>query len=208
MEVVDVEFCDPAATDVSTELTRLSAYNPDWIFCSNLYGLFAATLKGAAALGMLDKVKIATATWNMDPIQTKLCGKELVEGIVGAEPYWQWSDDSPAMRTIKAEFERNNRTEEDIGYFYWHVFSHVCCSIKIAQQVIDKYGWEGFTGPHMLEVIESTESIDGYGIQTITLSGKKHSCRQARMYQFKNGEIVAIGDWGVTPDLRPAEYRK
>lgn len=208
IEVVDVEFCDFRATDVSTELTRISAYDPDWIFSANLYGLFSVTLKGAHALGMLDKVRFATANWNMEPLQTRLCGKEIVEGIVGTCPLLQWTDDEPGMRIIREGFARNNRTEEDRGYFYWFAWISTAGMLGIVEQVVNKYGWDGLTGSHLLEAVETIDRINPWGIQEFVLSGKKHSCKQARMYQFKNGEVVAIGDWGLAPDLRPAEWRK
>ena len=208
IELVDTEFCDFRATDVSTELTRIMSHDPDWIYTVNLYGLFTATLKGADALGMLDKTRFATASWNMDPIQIRLCGADLVDGVIGPAPIPAWSGDDPGTEIMSQQITKNNRGEENKTFFYSYAFLASALMAGVVDETVSEYGWDGLTGPNMLSTIESIDRLNPWGLLEMVFNGKKHSVRQMRMLQFKDGEVVSIGDWGVATDLRPEEARK
>lgn len=207
LELVIAQWFDFRAVDISTDVMAVMAANPDWVYTGGIAAQPNIVLKSAEAVGAIGKWRWAFNQWATGPEVSRITGPELVEGVIGQLSYACWADDTPAVREVKAQFKRSNRTEDErtmVYFVFWTVCEMFCEAAEIA---VNEWGWENLDGAHMYEAFRSMRACDVAGLQPFTFAPGKVTPREARMFEFRDGEPIPITDYLDCPDLRPAEFR-
>ena len=214
VDIVATELFGMRDVDVTTQLTRIRAAGADWIF-TTATSMGAYTIMKGVKETQLDVEVCGVINACVDPA-VMLIDPPVFEGFWRVSGLWSadyWRDPpgiQPGIRLARDYFERQGKPETQWGtvgiYMGWidHLIFY-----DAAKTVVDKYGWENLDGKHVKEVMETYTNFDPFfGTQLVSYSPTKHTMDCAMMSKVVNGRITMMEkEWGVCPDLRPAEYR-
>lgn len=208
IEFVGVMYFDPRGIDFSTDLLVLAEKEPDWVYVCAVAGQPAVVLRSAETVGIRDKIKWAMSEWGTGIEVGRICGAELIDGVIGQLGYACWADDNPGATKIKELFEEKVRPPEAKTHLfqcYWLMYE---MGFAAAEYVVDQWGWENLDSEHMYQAMKSMPEHNVLGgLQPYVLAPGKISPLYARMLQYRGIQPYPITDWTPCPDVRPAEFR-
>ena len=207
IDVVAKEFFPPFDVDATTQMTRVAAYSPDVIFSMTIASQPRVILKGAETVGMPKSTLFGMGCWAIDRGAAKVAG-ELMEGVVGIQPYWVPSDTRvPIIKEFVEAFMAKKRPPEHLTMAY----SAFCSVMGIAQEVltqtVERVGWDKLDGQEVFNTLVESKGFTTLGFQPFEFAPGKRSPLKSRVVKIKNGDPVPITDWVPCPDMRPAQYR-
>lgn len=207
IEVVAVEWWDFRAVDVTTEMGRVKAKEPDWIWCQNIAKQPLITLTAAKTLGMLPEVKFGMANWAMDRGAIRVAGG-LMDGVIGVDNYPQSTDDSPGVKLMWEEFNKAGRDPNlEMTKAYICFWVAQALAAKAIEAAIAEVGWDKLDGRAVYNIMDSMEEVDVMGFQPFGYLHGKRSNAYARVVEVRGDDVYALTDWTVCPDMRPYAYR-
>jgi ABC-type branched-subunit amino acid transport system substrate-binding protein len=212
IEVVDTEYFDFRALDLSSDILRVMQTNPDYI-----YGFYFATsgasfYKSLKSSGYAGKVKIGTVLWAMQSDIVNLVGPELMEGVVGTfhvpslKPKGE-KQINDGMELISTLFDQNNHPASYRGGSYVSGMLYYDWVTGILAKAVKDYGWDKLDSTAVYNTFTNTRSLDLGGISSWGCTEGTRYNNKTYMMQFKNGVAEVISDTMTSPDLRPTKYR-
>lgn len=208
IEVVATELFPITQMDVSTQLTKIKDKGANWVFTNTLGFGTLVVLKSASAIGLIGKMNFAGGHFSVDYDVNRTVGPIIGEGFVGPHSAVTWDEtDNPYVAERRQAFEAAKRPEEQRAQPYLLFKGWFRYVADIYEAAIDDVGWDKLDAEALKKQIVKTKNRD-LGWTILTFTADKPETIHARMVQFKGGKVLPITDWGVAPDLRPAQYKK
>ena len=205
---VGADFIPLAPMDTSIELKRQVGNGADWIVLDIPTGAMQTVMKDAKRLGFMPpegKLRFLLS-YPYERIMAK--DAQLFEGTFGtsAAVFEQGVPGSDLAVKVIEKYHPGARPGIDYGQFYLSSFSDAIFGINTIKGVLEKAGYEKFSGPAVREALfDCTKPIDTMGIlPTVTMDPQwplKHpyirlgEVRGARLY------VYGTGKWYETPPM-------
>ena len=215
IDLVDVENHAINTTSEIESLTRIKAKNPDVLFISSVPAPTAVIIKDAKTLGMYPGITIGCASASFTKALVDLAGADVVEGVYGIFHTVSWDDNVPGIAKAKEYCQKNHPA--DYGNMdYLSTWATCLCIREILATAVKNAGYDalakGDASSWKLVEQQGIQKIKGYNIEglqggSLTYTpGDNRLDNYLRMYQVKNGKIVAIGDWQAAPLIKYPQY--
>ncbi len=201
------------AIDVSTELLRLAAKKPDWVYATMYGATLVTTIKDARRLGLREKgIKFSGSPNSVDLVILNTAGARSIEGwYVQRITPSAWEPELFGMKFPQLEMlckgaKRYRGYEvEEIPEFY--VGGWACClvGLEAIRMAVEKVGIENLTGRAVRDTLASMKNVEtGIVMNPINMSDEKpYFVDRLTLYQARGSKIVPVGAPLETVD--PAE---
>ena len=181
--------------DVSTELLRLEAKKPDWIYVASYGSPLVVVIKDAARLELHKKgIKLITVAAGIDEIIVRTAGKD-------AEGWYRTSfqpstteTELPGLKVIveAAKKYRGLEPEEVPGHYAagWCLTQIMGKAVRVA---IEEVGFDNLSGRAIRNALFSIKDFETGYFPPITITEEKPFCRKFpayTIYQVQNGRIM------------------
>jgi len=217
---IDLVATENHAIDTKSEidsLTRIKAKDPDVLIISGTPAPTAVILNNAEQLGMLDgnmTVMCASASFTKALIDL---APTSTEGVYGVFHTVSWEDNVPGI-TKATEYVKKYHPDDYGNMDYLSTWATCLMIREILETAVKNAGYDVLAkgGPDAWKAVEEQgiQKIKGYkfeglqgGSATYT-PGDNRLDNYLRMYQVKNGKIVALGDWEAAPLQTYPQYDK
>jgi len=208
VDLVATELFGIRDADVTTQMVRIRAQNPDWIITCIAGGGYLAIMKAAKELGMNITLIANTALEMVAAMKP-----ELFEGAIIGNPSRSFFDEEhPGMKKIVEVMTKNNRSAKEKTVFYTLGFTYSLLVREVVGKAAARVGWDKVDVESIkYEMNRVTDFMPMDGVMKITLTDKRRTPPWVMANTIKNGKLVYIGDPKGTfyevPDLRPAQFR-
>jgi branched-chain amino acid transport system substrate-binding protein len=207
VELVARELFPPFDVDATTQMTRVAALKPDWIYSMTIASQPRVILKSAETVGLLGTTRFGMGCWGMDIGAAKVAGG-LMEGVVGIQPYWVRSDGNlPTVKKVIEIFEKKNRKPEQFTMAYSGFWLGNALTVEAVSETVERVGWDKLNGQAVFDTLTKHKEFKALGLQPFKLAAGKRTPLQARVVEIKKDQVVPISDWLPCPDLRPEEFK-
>jgi len=204
VEIVAEELFGVRDVDVSSQLTRIRAQKPDWIYTNTAGGGPVLVAKAAQEMGL--QAKIAGSIGLDD--SCLYINRSVFEGAVTVHPFANWSEtDNKGIQLMNKYIEKNKRKPEYRTIMYPMGFTGVLVLKEVVEKIVDQQGWDKVDGPNIKAGMEKVQNFNPHDLAVFSYDPKRHSPNMARVFQVQGGKWVPITDMQQCPDLRPAKYR-
>jgi branched-chain amino acid transport system substrate-binding protein len=202
IEIVAEEPVLMRATDATSQLLRVAAENPDYIFCNFIAATQGVVLKDRYRLGIKIPVCTAHGSWAEDLV--KMAGVEACEGVISARPFPVPEEADLWGCKLRDEIIRDYLPEwagKPVG-----VGAGVNTGIIIAEAIRlaqKEVGFDKLTGESLLKFgFERIKDLDTGGLNPpgLTYTPEDHQgSKYNRLIRIVNGEPVVIKGWTEVP---------
>lgn len=196
LEVVDLVEYRYDAQDVTAQMLRIKAKNPDLVYVQGSTPQLLVALRDAAKVGLPAKLFISNL-YNISPAIPAQVG-EAANGFRAIQTYSFYGTDFPAMKEIEAYGAKNEIEKKDI-YFVkgWLKGKVIEAGIGAA---IRKNGGQvpadiAAFRKSVRDEIEGLKDFDTGGITPPLDFANHQGSLQARMAEIQNGQYVPVGPW-------------
>ena len=215
IEIVAEE--EHAVTTVSEidSLTRIKGKNPDVIFISSTEAPTALILKNAYELGMHPGITIGCAHASFGKKMLDLAGADIAEGVYGVYPTVEWGEDVPGMAKV-IEYCKRYHPDDEENPCYMYSWAEALIDAEILRQAVKNTDYEVLARGDV-EAWRATEmngfrNVKGYDVQGLhgpvdfSNPEDRRGSKSVKVFQVKNGEIVAITDWIDAPLIKYEDF--
>ncbi len=204
VEIVATELYGVRDVDLTSQLTRIRAKNPDWIFTNTAGSGPVQVAKAVAEMGL--KVGIAGSIGLDD--SCLYIAKDVLEGAVTIHPFANWSEtNNKGIQLMNSYIEKNKRKPTYRTIMYPMGFTGMLVFKEVVERIVDKQGWNKVDGPTIKAELEKMTDFNALDIAVFSYTASRHSPLKARVFQVKGGKWVPISELRDCPDLRPAKFR-
>ncbi len=196
LELVDTIEFRYDAQDLTAQLLRVKAKNPDVVYIQASTPQALVILRDAAKVGLPAKLFIGNM-YNIHPSIPEQLGAA-AEGFRAIQLYANYGDDVPAMKEIAAYKAKNQVEKEDLYFMKgWFGGKFIAAAIGNA---IKKSGGKppadikAFRKAVRDEMV-ALKNLDSGGIAPPCSFANHQGPTQARMAEIKGGKYVAVGSW-------------
>ncbi len=204
VEVVATELFGVRDVDITSQLTRIRAKDPDWIFTNTAGRGPVQVAKAVKEMNM--KVGIAGSIGLDD--SCLYIEKDVLEGAVTVHPFANWSEtDNKGIKLMNEYMEKNKRKPTFKTIMYPMGFTGILVFKEVVERVVNSKGWAKLDGPAIREELEKMTDFNAYDIATFSYTPKRHSPLKVRVLQVKGGKWVPITQYKDCPDLTPAKFK-
>ena len=202
IDFVGFEVVPMLAVDTTTELRRLAAKNPDWIYAMAWSAPMMVIGHDVARLELEKRgIKFCGARMNLELNARKALGAA-VEG-------WYELSPSPApseteLPGVKAALEAAKRYRDweprDISEAYITGFFESSIAVEALRLAVEKVGFENLTGVAVRDALTSIKDFDSGFMPPITVNEDSPWWPgYIRLYRVQQGKWVPISDWVELP---------
>ena len=204
---VGEEIVPMGALDVTTQLTRLAAKEPDFIVTSVLTTMSVA-LKNAKKMGILDKVQFVAAIYDTGKPYVKAAG-ETSEGLLGVFGCALTNETNlSGIKTMTEVFKKyhapKTEIEDEFSYIVGWLISDT--TIEATRMAIKKVGYGNMTNKDVNAAMESIKNYDNGGITNPLSFGQgtegRRGNKHARLCRVVNGSWKVVSPWYEVPFLK------
>ena len=208
IDVVAREFYPPQDLDVTTIMTRLALRKPDVIYVVAIAGQNRVVYKAAEAAGLIGgPVLFTSQLWGLDRGAAKL-SEGLMEGVTGSSSLWMAGEtDIRIVKDLVEVFKMENRPPEQLTAAYAILTAINALAAEVLSKTVERIGWDKLSGREVYKTLQESKDLKILGFMPFRVSSGKRSPSHSRIVKIKNGDPVAITDWAICPDMRPAQYR-
>lgn len=204
VEIVAEELFGVRDVDVSSQLTRIRAKKPDWIYTNTAGRGPVLVAKAAQEMGL--QAKIAGSIGLDD--SCLYIERGVFEGAVTVHPFANWSEtDNKGVQLMNKYIEKNKRKPEYRTIMYPMGFTGVLVLKEVVERIVDQQGWDKVDGPNIKAGMEKLENFNAHDLAIFSYTAKRHSPNMARVFQVQGGKWMPVTDMQQCPDLRPAQYK-
>jgi branched-chain amino acid transport system substrate-binding protein len=204
VEVVATELYGVRDVDLTSQLTRIKAKNPDWIFTNTAGSGPVQVAKAVSEMGL--KVGIAGSIGLDD--SCLYIDKDAFEGAVTVHPFANWSEtDNKGIQLMNSYIEKNKRKPTYRTIMYPMGFTGMLVFKEAVERIVDKQGWGKVDGPTIKAELEKMTDFNANDIAVFSYTAARHSPLKARVFQVKGGKWVPVSELKDCPDLRPAKFK-
>ncbi|MBM3154824.1 MAG: ABC transporter substrate-binding protein [Chloroflexi bacterium] len=201
VDIVSTQLFNVMDTTVADQLKKIKDAGAEWIYTNTLLIGPARINNDAITLGIQDKMKWGVAGVAIS-YNTMGLGKGM-EGWIGPSPWASWDETSiQGIQVMRQQFEKNKREDFDKQNVYCGAFIAALLMKQTFEKAVDKYGWDGITGPNVLAVLEETKDFDAMGMTKISFSKEMRHGLFYKMYEMKQGKILPLTDWRQATHLK------
>ena len=194
IDIVATELFNVTDVNASAQLQRIKQSGAKWIYTNTLLIGPAVIAKTTGALNVTQDFNYGVAGVSLNYITMQISGG--MEGWVGPSNWASWDEsDVKGVQVMEEQFKKNKRTADDKQNVHIGAF---ICGLLIQQtlnSVVDKYGWDGITGPNVKAILENTGNFEAMGLTKISFSKDLRSPVYCKMYQISQGKILPITGW-------------
>ncbi|MFH1479755.1 MAG: ABC transporter substrate-binding protein [Pseudomonadota bacterium] len=207
LKKIGEEIVPMGALNVTTQLTRLAAKNPDFIVTSVLSSMSVA-LKDAKKMGLLDKIQFVAAVYDTGRPYLKAAG-EAAEGVLGIFGCAFTNETTlPGISLMTKVFQKyhapKTEIEDEFSYIVGWLISDT--TIEATKRAIKKVGYEKMTNKDVKAAIESIKDYDTGGITHPLTFGEGSEGRRGNKYsricKAEKGAWKVISPWYEVPFLK------
>lgn len=204
VEIVATELYGVRDVDLTSQLTRIRAKNPDWIFTNTAGSGPVQVAKAISEMGL--KVGIAGSIGLDD--SCLYIDKDVFEGAVTVHPFANWSEtNNKGIQLMNSYIKKNKRKPTYRTIMYPMGFTGMLVFKEVVERIVDKQGWSKVDGPTIKAELEKMTDFNANDIAVFSYTATRHSPLKARVFQVKGGKWVPISELKDCPDLRPAKFR-
>ena len=196
LKLVDLVEYRYDAQDVTAQMLRIKAKNPDMIYVQGSTPQLIVALRDAAKAGLSAKLFVGNM-YNISPAIPQQLGAA-AEGFRAIQTYAFYGDDFPAMKEIE-EYAKKNEVEKKDIYFVkgWLKGKVIAAAIENA---IKKAGGKVPTDikafrKAVRDEMESLKNFDTGGITPPFTYADHQGSVQARIAEIKGGKYTPVGTW-------------
>ncbi|MDQ7783299.1 MAG: ABC transporter substrate-binding protein [Desulfomonilaceae bacterium] len=205
VDIVDTQLFGIRDVDLTPQLMKLRAKNPDYLITNSTASGPLAIKKGLKEMGWdIKLINTSGGDWG-----TAALDPSLFEGDLVALHVKSFDEvDDPSIKTVMTYFTANNRTEKDKSLFYLVGWQVALLEHKILNQVVKDHGWKGLNAENVMKELNNLKDFAPLeGITKMSYSEKRRSPTVARVYKITKGKFLPVTDFVETPDLRPAKFK-
>jgi branched-chain amino acid transport system substrate-binding protein len=196
VNLVDVIEFPFDAQDITAQMIRAKAKNPDMIYVQGSAPQALAVLRDAAKVG-LPAQKFVGNMFALSPTIPEQLGAS-VEGFRAIQAYSDYGSDIPAMAEIKAFKAKNEVAKQDV--YYMRGWLEGAVMAKAIENAIAKNGGKvpsdiGVFRQGVRDQMEQLKDVDVGGIVPPVNYANHQGSTQARMAEIRSGQYVALGEW-------------
>ncbi len=196
LEVVDTIEFRHDAQDLTGQLLRVKAKNPDIVYIHSSAPQTLVILRDAAKVGLPARLFIGNM-YNIIPAIPQQLG-EAAEGFRAIQIYENWGADIPATKEIQAYAAKNEVAKKDVYYMKGWLSGKI-----IAAAIENAIKASGGKPPADVKAfrkavrdeMERITNLDVGGIVPPVSYANHQGSTQARIAEIRNGRYVAAGDW-------------
>lgn len=196
LKLVDLVEYRYDAQDVTAQMLRIKAKNPDMIYVQGSTPQLIVALRDAAKAGLPAKLFVGNM-YNISPAIPEQLGAA-AEGFRAIQTYAFYGDDIPAMKEIE-EYAKKNEVEKKDIYFIkgWLKGKVIAAAIESA---IKKAGGKvpadikAFR-KSVRDEMEALKDFDTGGITPPFTYADHQGSVQARVAEIKGGKYTPVGTW-------------
>ena len=205
VEIVATELFGLRDVSVTNQMMKIRAQKADWIYTNSLAHGPVLVAKAAKEIGY--QVGLAGGM-GFDNVCLAL-GKDLMEGFVGIHGASHWNETgTEGVQLMDKYMQKNKRPEKYKTSTYPISWAAVIIFSEIMERTVDKYGWDGLTGPNIKKEMEGLKNFKILkDLWLYSYSSTQRSPRHGKVFQVKNGKIVPITPFQEMPDTRAAEFK-
>jgi branched-chain amino acid transport system substrate-binding protein len=214
IEIVDVKNHAINTTSEIAALTDMKTKNPDVLIISGTPAPTAIILKNLKELGMIPGMTVMCASASFTKALIDLA-PEATEGVYGVFHTVSWEDNVPGIAKA-TEYVKKYHPADYGNMDYLSTWATVLLIREILETAVKNAGYDVLAkgGADAWKAVEEQgiQKVKGYkfeglqgGAATYT-PGDNRLDNYLRMYQIKNGKIVALGDWYPAPLIKYEEF--
>ena len=205
VDIVAKEVFGLRDVDVSTQLFRIRAKNPHWIFTNTTGAAPSIIAKSAQQMGY----KVNFAGDNGIDVTSVNIGGKLMEGWVAAMPIASYKEKNlPGMKAVLESFDKHGGlAPKEAGVVVPLSWAVILTLREVVDRAVDKVGWENLDGEAVKNQLENLRDFTAGGLVRYDFSPTKHTPGKTVIMQIKNGQLDPITGWRECPDLRPAKFK-
>ncbi len=196
LEVVDLVEYRYDAQDMTAQMLRIKAKNPDLVYVQGSTPQLIVALRDAAKAGLPAKLFMGNM-YNISPAIPEQLGPA-AEGFRAIQTYSFYGDNIPAMKEIE-EYSKKNEVEKKDIYFIkgWLKGKVIAAAIENA---IKKAGGKvpadlkAFR-KSVRDEMEALKDFDTAGITPPFTYADHQGSVQARVAEIKGGQYTPVGSW-------------
>jgi branched-chain amino acid transport system substrate-binding protein len=196
VKLVDTVEFPYDAQDLTAQMLRVKAKNPDMIYVQSSTPQVLVILRDAAKVG-IPASKFVGNIYNISPAIPEQLGAA-AEGFRAIQIYSDYGSDIPAMKDINAFKAKNEVAKQDVYYMKgWFE------GIVMAKSIENAIAKNGGKVPEDIAVfrqsvrdqMEALKDVDTGGIVPPSSYADHQGSTQARIAEIKGGKYVSQGDW-------------
>lgn len=196
VELLDTVEFRYDAQDVTAQLLRIKAKNPDLIYVQASTPQLLVILRDAAKVGLPAKLFMGNL-YNISPSIPEQLGQS-AEGFRAIQAYANFGADIPAMKQINEYKASHEIARQDVFYMKgWLEGIAIAAAIENA---VKKNGGKPIDDikafrKAVRDEMEALKGLDVGGITPPVDYSNHQGSRQARIAEIKGGQYVPAGDW-------------
>ena len=196
LEVVDLVEYRYDAQDVTAQMLRIKAKNPDLVYVQGSTPQLLVALRDAAKAGLPAKL-FTSNLYNISPAIPEQLGAA-AEGFRTIQTYSFFGSDIPAMKEIEAYGAKNEVEKKDI-YFIKGWLKGKVIAAALEKVITDNKGQvpadiKAFR-KSVRDAMEGLKDFDTGGITPPFTYADHQGSVQARVAEVKDGKYVPVGSW-------------
>ena len=196
LEVVDLVEYRYDAQDVTAQMLRVKARNPDLVYVQGSTPQLLVALRDAAKAGLPAKL-FTSNLYNISPAIPEQLGAA-AEGFRAIQTYSFFGSDIPAMKEIEAYGAKNEVEKKDI-YFIKGWLKGKVIAAALEKVISDNKGQvpsdiKAFRKA-VRDAMEGLKDFDTGGITPPFTYADHQGSVQARVAEIKDGKYVPVGSW-------------
>ncbi|UCC60843.1 MAG: ABC transporter substrate-binding protein [Dehalococcoidia bacterium] len=200
VEIVATELFGIQELECTTQLTRIRAEEPDWIYTNTLVTGPVTILKSAQDLGY--DINLAGG-YGIGWMDMGIGGADLFEGVVVIKDTVSWDDVSnPIVQELRGIVEENERDPSVMDNVYASAFAYTLMAVEAIQAAVDEVGWDGLDGEAVHDQLIKGEYTPMGGIIQANYTEDIRSLTKVSVCQIQDGKIMPITPFRQAPDLK------
>jgi len=212
VDIVAKELFGVRNVDLTTQMVRIRAKNPDWLLTNSLGSGPLAIMKAAKDLGM--KVRLGNSLGS-DWATIRLNPSIFQDCITMTQCVSYDNKDHPGVKKVLSYLKKYNRSEKEQVALYITGWQYLLMVHKVVSDAVAKVGWDNLNNDALRKELFSLtdwEPLDG--LVKVTYTKKLPATPWAKIYKVKGEKLVppgskwgGKGEWVKCPDMTPAKYR-
>jgi branched-chain amino acid transport system substrate-binding protein len=203
IEIVATELFGVRDMDVTTQLARIRAKSPDWIYSNTTSHGPGIIAKCANQMGF--KVNFAGAYVDEGTVTV---GGRAMEGWIALFSQRSLAEDKhPGINVLREWLRKKNRDPKVWQMGYVSIWGNMLIAREAIKNAVKKAGWDRLDGIAIKAQMEEMRDFSPLGLGYWTYEPGRMTPRMSRIYRITNGKVIPISDWLECPDLRPAKFK-
>jgi branched-chain amino acid transport system substrate-binding protein len=207
IEVVAVEEHTTDTISEMETLTRIKAKNPNVLFIASTPKPASVILKNAKDLGLLGpNMTVGLGHAALAKSLIDLAGAGVTEGVYGTYPTVTWDSNAPGIAKAK-EYLQKNHPDDANNMDYLSCWTTSLVVAEVLRNAVKNVSFDTLAkgDANAWKAVEQngiqklkSYAVDGLQGPVSYTSGSNKLGTAVKIYNIKNGNITAIGDWVET----------